>query len=84
MQGRSGHWHCRYRALPSAGLGCHFACDLLMKKVEVVAQAAVGDKAWCLVQKAAAQVEERLLHPVVPVSDIVAGGLFLVAIASES
>lgn len=50
----------------------------------MVAQAAVGDKAWCLVQKAAAQVEERLLHPVVPVSDIVAGGLFLVAIASES
>lgn len=71
-------------SLPSAGLGCHFAFDLLLKEDEVVAQAAEDDKACVLVQKATAQEEQRLLHPAVPASDIAAGGLFLVAIASGS
>lgn len=70
-------------SLPSAGLGCHFAFHLLPKEDEAVAQAAEDDKACVLVQKATAQEEQRLLHPAVPASDIAAGGLFLVAIASD-
>ena len=88
MQGGSGHCHCHYRdlpaLLPSAGLGCHFAFDLLLKEGEVVAQAAEDDQASVLVQKATAPEEQRLLHPAVPASDIAAGGLLLVAVAADS
>lgn len=88
LQGSSAHCHCHYKdlpaSLPSAGLGCHLAFDLLLKEEEVVAQAAEDDQACVLVQKATAQEEQRLLHPAVPASDIAAGGLFLFAFASDS
>lgn len=71
-------------SLPSAGLGCHFDLDLLLKEDEVVAQAAENDWACVLVQKATAQEEQRRLHPAVPASDIAPGGLFLFAFASDS
>ena len=71
-------------SLPSAGLGRHFAFDLLLKEDEAVAQAAEDEKACVLVQKATAQEEQRLLHPAAPASDIAAGGLFPLAFASDS
>lgn len=69
--------------VPSAALCCHVAFDPPLKDREVAVQAAEDAQVDVSAPTAAAREARRLLHPAAPASDIAAGGLFLVAIASD-
>lgn len=71
-------------SVPSAALCRHVAFDPPLKDREVAAQAAEDAQVDVSAPTAAAREAQRLLHPAAPASDIAAGGLFLVAIASDS
>lgn len=71
-------------SVPSAALCRYVVFDPPLKDSEVVAQAAEDDQVDVSAQTVTAREAQRLLHPAAPASDIAAGWLFPVAIASGS